>query len=146
MNKNNYAIHYRNLQQCLELGMKLKKIHRILKFKQSDWMRPYIDFDIDKTKESTNEFFFKLMNNLVYSKTIENLRKRIKIRVVKNSPEFIKYTSRPTCVNWKVFEKNLAAIHEKKISLTLNKLIYVGTRKWEYQMGVFGSIYSIRNK
>ena len=146
MNKNNYAIHYRNLQQCLELGMKLKKIHRILKFKQSDWMRPYIDFDIDKTKESTNEFFFKLMNNLVYSKTIENLRKRIKIRVVKNSPEFIKYTSRPTCVNWKVFEKNLAVIHEKKISLTLNKLIYVGTRKWEYQMGVFGSIYSIRNK
>ena len=135
MNKNNYVIHYRNLQQCLELGMKLKKIHRILKFKQSDWMRPYIDFNIDKTKESTNESdknFFKLMNNSVYNKTIENLRKRIKIRVVKNSQDFIKYTSRPTCVNWKVFEKNLAAIHEKKISLTLNKLIYVETNKWEY--------------
>ena len=56
---------------------------------------------------------------------MENLRKRIKIRVVKNSPNFIKYTSRPTCVNWKVFENNLAAIHKKKISLTLNKLIYV---------------------
>ena len=135
MNKNNYVIHYRNLQQCLELGMKLKKIHRILKFKQCDWMRPYTDFNIDKTKESTNESdknFFKLMNNSVYNKTIENLRKRIKIRVVKNSQDFIKYTSRPTCVNWKVFEKNLAAIHEKKISLTLNKLIYVETNKWEY--------------
>ena len=42
INKNNFVIYYRNLQQCLELGMKLKKTHRILKFKQSDWMRPYI--------------------------------------------------------------------------------------------------------
>ena len=64
------------------------------------------------------------------------MRKRIKIRFVKNSQDFIKYTSRPTCVNWKVFENNLAAIHEKKISLTLNKPIYVGftvlqKSKWE---------------
>ena len=139
MDKNNYVIHYRNLQQCLELGMKLKKIHRILKFKQCDWMRPYIDFNTDKRKESTNESdknFFKLMNNSVYGKTMENLRKRIKIRVVKNSQDFIKYTSRPTCVNWKVFKNNLAAIHEKKICLTLNKPIYVGftvleISKWE---------------
>ena len=139
MNKNNYVIHYRNLQQYPELGMKFKKIHRILKFKQSDWMRPYIDFNTQKRTISNNESdknFFKLMNNSVYGKTMENLRKRIKIRVVKNSPNFIKYTSRPTCVNWKVFENNLAAIHEKKISLTLNKPIYVGftvleTSKWE---------------
>ena len=65
---------------------------------------------------------------------MENLRKRIKIRVVKNSQDFIKYISRPTCVNRKVFENNLAAIHEEKIS-TLNKPIYVGftvlgTSKW----------------
>ena len=64
------------------------------------------------------------------------MRKRIKIRIVKNSQDFIKYTSRPTCVNWKVFENNLAAIHEKKICLTLNKPIYVGITvseisKWE---------------
>ena len=107
-------------------------------------MRPYIDFNADKRKESelmkgTNESdkkFFKLINNSVYGKTMENLRKRIKIRVVKNSQDFIKNTSRPTCVNWKVFENNLAAIHEKKICLTLNKPIYVGftvleTSKWE---------------
>ena len=139
MSRNNYVIHYRNLQQYLELGMKLKKTHRILKFKQSDWMRPYIDFNAQKITISNNEAdknFFELMNSSIYGKTMENLRKRIKIRVVKNSQDFIKYTSRPTYVNWKVFEKNLAAIHEKKISLTLNKPIYVGftileLSKWE---------------
>ena len=69
-------------------------------------------------KEAANDAdknHFKLLNNAVYGKTMENLRKRIKIRVVKNSQDFIKYTSRPTCVNWKVFENNLAAIYEKKI-------------------------------
>ena len=55
INKNNYVIRYRNLQQYLELGMKLKKIYRILKFKQKDWMKPYIDFNTQKRKEATNE-------------------------------------------------------------------------------------------
>ena len=57
---------------------------------------------------------------------MENMGKIIKIRIVKSGQDFIKYISRPTCVNWKVFENNLAAIHEKKILLTLNKPIYVG--------------------
>ena len=109
--------------------MKLKKIHRILKFKQKDWMKPYNDFNTERRKEATNEVdknHFKLLNNAVYGKTTENMRKRIKIRIVKNSQDFIKYTVRPTCVNWKLFENNLAAINERKVSLTLNKPIYVG--------------------
>ena len=57
---------------------------------------------------------------------MENRRKRIKIIVLKNAKDFIKYTSRPTCVKWKVFENNLAANHENKISLNLNKPIHVG--------------------
>ena len=70
------------------------------------------------------------------AKKMENMRKRIKIRVVKNVKDFIRYRSRSTCVNWKVFENNLAAIHENKISLTLNKATYVGftvleISKWE---------------
>ena len=88
MNKNNYVIHYRNLQQCLEIGMELKKIHRILNFRQEDWIKPYIDFSTERRKESTNESdknHFKLVNNAVYGKTIENMRKRIKIRIVQNN-------------------------------------------------------------
>ena len=139
MNKNNYVIHYRNLQQCLELGMKLKKIHRIQKFKHKDWMKPYIDFNTQKRKDATNEAdknHSKLLNNAEYGKTMGNMRKRIKIRVVKTEKDVIKYTSKPTYVNHKIYGKKLVAIHEKKISLTLNKPIYVGftvleISKWE---------------
>ena len=102
-------------------------------------MKPCIDFNTERRKEATSEAdknHFKLLNNAVYGKTIENMRKRIKIRVVKNAKKFIKCTSRPSCFNWTVFENNLAEIHEKKISLTLSKPIYVGftvleTSKWE---------------
>ena len=128
MDKYNYVIHYRNMQQCLVLGMKFKKIHRILKLKQSDQMKSYINFNTQKRNKSINESdktFFKLMNNGIYGKTMENMRKRIKTRVLNNSQDLIKYTSRPTCVNQKKFQNNLAEIHEKKIFLTLNKPIYV---------------------
>ena len=86
MNKNNFVIHYRNLQQCLDLAMKFKKIHRILKFKQKDWMKPYIDFNTQKRKEAANEAdknHFKLLNNAVYGKTIENMKKKNKKRCKK---------------------------------------------------------------
>ena len=70
--------------------------------------------------------FFKLMINSVYSKKIGNLRKRINVRLVNNAKDFLKYTSRPTYVTHKLFDKDYAAIHEIKPVLVLNKPIYVG--------------------
>ena len=128
-NKTKYVLHYRNLQLYLSLGMKLTKIHRVLKFKQSDWMKKYIDFNTEKRKNADNDFekdFFKLMINSVYGKTMENLRKRINVRLVNNEKDFLKYTSRPTYVTHKIFDKDYAAIHEIKPVLILNKPIYVG--------------------
>ena len=109
--------------------MKLTKIHKVLKFKQSDWMKKYIDFNTEKRTNAANSFekdFFKLMINSVYGKTMENLRKRTSVRLVNNEKDFLKYTSRPTHITHKIFSKNYAAIHEIKPVLTLKKPIYVG--------------------
>ena len=84
--KKNYVVDYRNLQYYLWQGLILKKVHRILEFKQSAWMELYINFNSQKIKEATNEADknqFKLLNNTAYGKTMENMRKRIKIRIVK---------------------------------------------------------------
>ena len=128
-NKTRYVVHYRNLQLYLCLGMKLTKIHRALQFKQSNWMKKYIDFNTKKRMSATNDFekdFFKLMINSVYGKTMENLRKRISVRFVNNKKDVLKYTSKPTYVTYKLFNENFAAIHETKPVLILNKPIYVG--------------------
>ena len=92
-------------------------------------MKPYIDFNTQKRKEATNEAdknLFKLLNNAVYGKTMENMRKRIKIRIIKSEKDFIKYASKSTYINHDIFGKRLVAIHEKKELLTLNKPLYVG--------------------
>ena len=92
-------------------------------------MKKYIDFNTEKRTNATNSFekgFFKLMINSVYGKTMENLRKRINVILVNNEKDFLKYTSKPTHITHKIFDKNYAAIHEIKPVLTLNKPIYVG--------------------
>ena len=127
-NKNKYEVHYKNLQLHLSLGVKLTKIHRVLKFKQSDWMKMYIDFNTRKRMCATNDFekdFFKLTINSVYGKTTENLRKRINVRFV-NKKDFLEYTIKSTYVTHKLFNKHFAAIYEIKPVLILNTPIYVG--------------------
>ena len=124
-NKTNYVVY----QLYLSLGMKLTKIHRVLKFKQSDWMTKNIDFNTEKRMNATNDFekdFFKLMINFIYGKTMENLRKRINVRLVNNEKDFLKYISRPTYITHDIFGKDYAAIDEIKPVLILNKPIYIG--------------------
>ena len=99
--------------------MKLTKVHRILKFKQSDWLKKYIDLNTNKRKNSANNFeaiYFKLMMNSISVKAMENLRKRISVKLVNNAKDYVEYKSKPIFVSRKIFSKNLVAIHEKKTS------------------------------
>ena len=131
-NKSKYVLHYRNLQLYLSLGMKLVKVHRILKFKQSDWLKKYINFNTDKRRNPANSFekdFFKLMNNSIFDKTMEKLRKRMNVGLFNNAGDYKKYVSKPSFVSKKIFSKTFVAIHEIKPVLTLDKPIYEGFKQ-----------------
>ena len=85
--QDNYVLHYRMLQLYKSLGMVVKKVFKVLKFKQSDWLKGFILFNAQKRTEATNEFdkkFLKLMNNSVYGKTMENVRKRVNVMLINN--------------------------------------------------------------
>ena len=122
-------LHYRNLQLYLDLGLKIKEVHPVLKFDQSPWLKQYIDFNTEKRKHAKNSFekdLFKLMDNSVFGKTIENVRKRVDVRLVTDEKKLDKLTSKPTFVSSKIFNENLMAVHKVKETLTLNRPAYVG--------------------
>ena len=113
----------------LWLEIKLVNVHKSLKFKQSDWLKKYIGFNTCKRKNATNSFekyFYKLMNSSTFGKTMENLRKRINVRLVNNAGDYKKYESKPSFVSQKIFDNNFVVIHEIKPVLTLDKPISVG--------------------
>ena len=127
--KEKYILHYRNLQLYLSLGLKLKKIHRVLEFDQSPWLKQYIDFNTQKRTHAKNSFekdFFKLMNNSVFGKTMENIRKRVDVRLVTSKEKLLKLASKPTYVSSKIFNENLVAVHKIKETLTMNRPAYIG--------------------
>ena len=125
-------LHYENLVLYLSLGMKLTKIHRALSFDQSQWLKPYVDFNTQRRKEAKSrgdkfgDVFFKLMNNAVFGKTMENVRKRVDIRLVTSEKKMIKISSKPTFESSKIFGENLVAVRRSKEVLFMNKPIYVG--------------------
>ena len=97
-----HVVHYRNLELHLSLGVKFSKVHRILVFKQSDWLKKYIDFNTEKRKNAPNAFekdFFKLTSNSVFGKAMENLRKRINVKWVNNAKDYVRCISKPSFVS-----------------------------------------------
>ncbi|KAK3794857.1 hypothetical protein RRG08_001008 [Elysia crispata] len=129
--KNHYVLHYRNLQLYLGLGMKLKKVHRALRFEQSPWMEPYIRMNTELRKQATNAFekdLYKLMNNSVFGKTMENLRKRVDVKLVRSHEEdkLRRLIASPSFARANIFDDGLAAIEVHKSRLVLNRPVYVG--------------------
>ena len=127
--KNNYVVHYKTLMQYLNLGMELKKIHRGIKFVECDFLKPYIDMNTNLRTQAKNNFekdFFKLMNNSVFGKTMENIRNRVNIKLTTTGEQFKKLTAKPNYESRKIFNENLVSVHMKKTSLTMNKPVYLG--------------------
>jgi hypothetical protein len=127
--KKKYVIHERNLKQAIEAGLVLKKIHRVLEFNQKPWMKEYIEFNTEKRKMAKNDFekdFFKLMNNSVFGKTMENVRKRQNFMLISDTVKFEKYASKPNFINGVIFNENLVGVHYIQEKIMLNKPIYVG--------------------
>ena len=127
--KTKYVIHYKNLIQCLRAGIKLKKIHRGIKFIESEWMKPYIEMNTNLRTKAKNNFekdFFKLMNNSVFGKTMENIRNRVNVKLVNTQEKLKKLTAKPNFKSHKIFSENLVSVHMKKTSLIMNKPVYLG--------------------
>ena len=109
--------------------MKLVKIHKILSFKQSNWLKSYVDFNTEKREQSSDEFnknLYKLLNNYIYGKSIENLRKRMNVKLISDKKTYLRCVNKLNFVSQKIFDKNFVAVHCSKRVLTLNKPVYVG--------------------
>ena len=128
-NKYKYVVHIRNLKYYLESGLKLLKIHRCIKFEQTEWLKPYIDFNNTKRKESKSDFekdLFKLMNNAVYGKTMENVREHVDFELVDNITRLEKCLNSPTYKHRHIINDELIGIEKTKAVVKLNKPIYIG--------------------
>ena len=127
--KKKYIVHHKNLELYLELGLKVKKIHRGIKFREEPWMRSYIELNTDLRTKGKNDFekdFFKLMNNSVFGKTMENIRNRVDVKLVNNRGAAEKLSAKPNFEHLTIFDENLVAVHMKRTKLTFNKPVYCG--------------------
>ena len=124
-----YVIHIKALKQAFNHGLKLKEVHRVIQFNQKAWLKPYIDMNTKLRKEAKNDFekdFFKLMNNSVFGKTMENVRNHRDIKLVTSDKRRKRLVSEPNYHSHKKFSEHLMAIEMKKTRVKMTKPIYLG--------------------
>ncbi len=129
MDKKNYVLHYRNLKLYLEMGMKLKYVHRVVQFEQSPWLALYIEFNTQKRKESQTDFeknLYKLFNNAIYGKLCEDLRKRVDVHIVSNQIQAERYVAKPLFDSFEIINEDLTMVKLRKGEIHWTKPTYVG--------------------
>ena len=128
-NKQNYICHYRNLKQYLSLGLKLMRVHKVLKFQQSPWLKKYIDLNTKLRQEANSKFEedqAKLMNNAYFGKTCEDVRKYNDIKIVMSTRKAHRLINKATFTRVKIYDEDLTAFQLRRQVVKLNKPRYVG--------------------
>nr|XP_049699656.1 uncharacterized protein LOC126055254 [Helicoverpa armigera] len=158
--KFNYVIHYTHLQECLKNGLVLRKIHRILTFRQEEYLKKYIDLNTSLRQASTTTFekdFFKLLNNSIFGKTIENKRKQVDIKLATKWVDVDNITNKqhgaeklickPNFKSVSVFSENLVAVQLKPEKIFLDRPIYIGFSVLEYaKLHLYQYHYNMKKK
>jgi hypothetical protein len=132
--KKRYVLHERTLREYLRRGLVLTAVHRVLEFDQSAWLKAYIEKNTDFRRHARNKFeedLFKLLNNAVFGKTMESVRKRVDIQLVRATDEkererYRKMVAKPTFAGRKIFDESLIAVHRMRSCVLLNKPVYIG--------------------
>ena len=127
-NKKKYVVYITSLEQALNHGLKLKKVHRIIEFNQKAWLKSYIDMNTELRKLAKDDFekdLFKLMNNAVFGKTMENIRKHRNIRIVTTDKKRNKLVSEPNYHTINYISEDLSIIEMNKTKVKMNKPIYL---------------------
>ena len=128
-NKKKYVVYIKSLKQALNHGLKFKKIHRIIEFNQKAWLKPYIDMNTKLRKLAKDDFekdLFKLINNAVFGKAMENIRKHRDITLVTADKKRNKLVSEPNYHTMNYISEDLSIIEMNKTRVKMNKPIYLG--------------------
>ncbi|XP_039285401.1 uncharacterized protein LOC120351607 [Nilaparvata lugens] len=151
-NRERYVCHYRTLKQAVQHGLEITEVHRGVRFEQEDFLAPYIMLNTRLRQQSKNKFeknFFKLMNNAVFGKTMENVRKRVSMELVNDEKRLKKLIARPVYKDHIIFGENICAVTMHKEKVELNKPIYIDltvldiskTLMYEFHYNIMKPIY-----
>ena len=152
-NKKGYIVQIKTQNQALKHGLKLKKVPRVIEFQHSNWMKPYIMLNTRLRAAAKNEFekdFFKLMNNSVFGKAMENIRNHKNIKLVTSEKKYKKQVMKPNFEDSREFTKYLLAVEMGKTEIKMNRPVYLGqiildlskTLMYEFHYGYMRPKYS----
>lgn len=145
--KENIVLHIANLLFYLDMGMKLITVHKALKFYQTNWLAPYVEYNTAKRKNAKSNFakdYHKLLVNSVYGRCLMNVRKHKDIRLVTNQTQMRKLTNKVSFKQMKIIDENLVCVSMKKSNVLLNKLPAVGATVLELsKIKIFDFYYNV---
>ena len=133
--KEHYVVHFAVLQFYLEMGLKIKKVHRVVRFTQKRFLEPYVSFNSERRAQARNSFekdFYKFKNNSLFGKTMEDVRKRMNYKIITDENVFQKLVASPLFLERDIITEDVVGVKMMKPKVVLNKPIYIGQAVLDY--------------